>query len=98
MSKTSNPGWPRQRWAFGQPHDPRGDLYATGAILYEMLTGENVFKGETASALAYQHVHGPIPRLPWRLAGYQQIIDRLLAKRPQDRFESARELFAYIAH
>ncbi len=82
----------------GQPHDPRGDLYATGAILWEMLTGENVYKGETASALAYQHVHGAIPRLPARVAGYQPIIDRLLAKRPEDRFQSARELFAYIAH
>jgi serine/threonine-protein kinase PpkA len=82
----------------GQPHDPRGDLYATGVILYEMLTGETVYTGENASALAFQHVHGPIPHLPGRLAGYQPLLDRLLAKRPQDRFQSARELFAYVAH
>jgi serine/threonine-protein kinase PpkA len=82
----------------GQPHDPRGDLYATGVILYEMLTGETVYTGENASALAYQHVHGPIPRLPGRLSGYQSLLDRLLAKRPEHRFQSARELFAYVAH
>lgn len=82
----------------GQPHDPRGDLYSTGAILYEMLTGENVFKGDNASALAFQHVHGAVPRLPGRLAGYQPLVDRLLAKRPEDRFQSARELFNYVAH
>jgi len=82
----------------GQPHDARGDLYATGVILYEMLTGKLPFEGENASALAYQHVHGEIPRLPKRLAGYQPIVDRLLAKRPDGRFQSARELFNFIAH
>ncbi len=82
----------------GQPHDPRGDLYSTGVILYEMLTGEHLFQGEDAPTLAFQHVHGPIPRLPARLAGYQPLLDRLIAKRPEDRFESARDLFNYIAH
>jgi DNA-binding response OmpR family regulator/tRNA A-37 threonylcarbamoyl transferase component Bud32 len=82
----------------GHPHDARGDLYAAGVILYEMLTGRHAYEGDNASALAYQHVHGQIPRLPNRLAGYQPLIDRLLAKRPEDRFQSARELFNYIAH
>jgi tRNA A-37 threonylcarbamoyl transferase component Bud32/ActR/RegA family two-component response regulator len=82
----------------GQPHDARGDLYSTGVILYEMLTGKLPYEGENASALAYQHVHGQIPRLPKRLAGYQPIVDRLLAKRPDTRFQSARELFNFIAH
>jgi serine/threonine protein kinase len=82
----------------GHPHDARGDLYAAGVILYEMLTGKHAYEGDNASALAYQHVHGTIPRLPKRLAGYQPLVDRLLAKRPEDRFQSARELFNYIAH
>jgi len=82
----------------GHPHDARGDLYAAGVILYEMLTGKHAYEGDNASALAYQHVHGTIPRLPKRLAGYQLLVDRLLAKRPEDRFQSARELFNYIAH
>jgi serine/threonine protein kinase len=82
----------------GHPHDARGDLYAAGVILYEMLTGKHAYEGDNASALAYQHVHGTIPRLPKRLAGYQTLVDRLLAKRPEDRFQSARELFNYIAH
>jgi serine/threonine-protein kinase PpkA len=42
-------------------------------------------------------VHGPIPRLPERLAGYQGILDRVLAKNPEERFQNARELFAMIA-
>jgi hypothetical protein len=42
-------------------------------------------------------LHSPVPRLPERLAGYQPVIDRLLAKDPAERFQSARELFAKIA-
>ncbi len=82
----------------GHPHDERGDLYSTGVILYEMLTGKLPYEGDNASALAYQHVHGEVPRLPKRLAGYQPILDRLLAKRPDARYPSARELFNHIAH
>ncbi|MFO1362161.1 MAG: protein kinase [Burkholderiales bacterium] len=82
----------------GHPHDERGDLYSTGVILYELLTGSHLFEGDNAPQLAYQHVHGPIPKLPKRLAGYQSLLERLVAKRPEDRFQSARELFNYIAH
>jgi tRNA A-37 threonylcarbamoyl transferase component Bud32/DNA-binding NarL/FixJ family response regulator len=82
----------------GQPHEPRGDLYSTGVILYEMLTGSHVYMGENASQLAYQHVHAPIPRLQGRLSGYQPLLNRLLAKSPNDRFQSARELYNFIVH
>jgi serine/threonine-protein kinase PpkA len=43
------------------------------------------------------HVQGDIPKLPPRLSGYQPILDRLLAKAPEDRYQSARDLFAAIA-
>ena len=81
----------------GKLADARSDLYSLGAIFYEMLTGERLYGDEGPAGLVYQHVHGDIPRLPARLAGYQTIIDRLLAKRPEDRFRSARDLFATIA-
>jgi serine/threonine protein kinase len=81
----------------GQRIDARSDLYSMGAILYEMLAGERIYESETGANLIEMHVKGPVPRLPERLAGYQPIIDRLLAKKPDDRFQSARELFASIA-
>jgi tRNA A-37 threonylcarbamoyl transferase component Bud32/FixJ family two-component response regulator len=81
----------------GKPADHRSDLYSLGVIFYEMLSGQKLYEAEGPAGLVYQHVHGPIPRLPARLAGYQGILDRLLAKAAESRFQSARELFAMIA-
>jgi tRNA A-37 threonylcarbamoyl transferase component Bud32/FixJ family two-component response regulator len=81
----------------GLQADARSDLYSLGAIFYEMLTGKKLFGNEGPANLVYLHIHGDIPRLPQRLAGYQPIIDKLLAKKPADRYRSARELFATIA-
>jgi eukaryotic-like serine/threonine-protein kinase len=81
----------------GRAADHRSDLYSLGVIFYEMLSGRRLYEGEGPAGLVYQHVHGPIPQLPARLAGYQGILDRLLAKAPRERFQSARELFAMIA-
>ena len=81
----------------GKDADGRSDLYSLGAIFYEMLTGRRLWGDEGPAGLVHMHVHGEIPLLPERLAGYQTIIDRLLAKKPEDRFQSAHELFATIA-
>ncbi|HJY07110.1 MAG TPA: hypothetical protein VJ323_12405, partial [Bryobacteraceae bacterium] len=78
--------------------DPRGDLYSVGVILYEMLTGAHMYVGQNATQLAYQHVQGPIPQLPGRLTGYQPLLERLVAKDPAQRFQTARELYNFIAH
>jgi len=81
----------------GKQADARSDLYSLGAIFYEMIAGQKLFGNEGPAGLIYQHVHGAIPLLPAHLAGYQTIIDRLLAKNPDERFQSARDLFATIA-
>jgi serine/threonine-protein kinase PpkA len=81
----------------GRAVDARSDLYSLGALFYEMLTGTKLYESESMANLVTAHVHHPVPRLPERLAGYQPILDRLLAKDPDARFQSGRELFAMIA-
>jgi serine/threonine-protein kinase PpkA len=81
----------------GRTADHRSDLYAMGAIFYEMLTGTKLFGSVTPADLIRMHVSDPVPQLEGPLAGCQPILDRLLAKRPEDRFQSARELFAAVS-
>jgi len=76
--------------------DSRSDLYSLGATAYHMLTGRPPFSGETALALAMQHLQAEPttlekirPDLPIALVN---IVRRLMAKNPDERFASAVEL------
>ena len=80
----------------GRAADHRSDLYALGAIFYEMLTGSKLYGSVPPADLIRMHVEDPIPRLEGPLAGYQGVLDRLLAKKPEQRFQTARDLFAAI--
>ncbi len=80
----------------GQSVDTRTDLYSLGVLFYELLTGDKPFSAATPAALIYQHVHAPIPRLPSALKQYQDSIDSLLAKKPDDRIQTARELITIL--
>jgi eukaryotic-like serine/threonine-protein kinase len=82
--------------ARGEPTDERSDLYALGVILYQMLTGEKLYVGDTTQAILDQHTHAPLPRLPSPLAANQPLLDRLLAKDAGARLASARELMEAI--
>jgi serine/threonine protein kinase len=76
--------------------DARSDIYSLGVIFYEMLTGEKPFRASNAMAIIYKHGHAPIPVLPPRLEKYQLLLDRLLAKLPDDRLQSAAEVVEWL--
>lgn len=78
--------------ALGETLDPRTDLYSLGVIFYEMLTGKKPFSGSSAIEILQGHVNAPVPRLPERHAHHQTLLDRLLAKSRDERFESAEAL------
>ncbi|MGD9214461.1 MAG: SUMF1/EgtB/PvdO family nonheme iron enzyme [Desulfobacteraceae bacterium] len=80
----------------GKPVDARSDLYSLGIVFHEMLTGQVPYDASETIAIAYKHVHDVVPDLPTSLGAYQPIIDRLLAKEPSRRFQSAQELIAEI--
>jgi tRNA A-37 threonylcarbamoyl transferase component Bud32 len=73
----------------GEPVDVRSDLYSLGVILFEMFCGEKPFTDPNPMAIIYKHRNQPVPRLPVTLGAWQELVDRLLAKRREDRFESA---------
>ncbi|MBN8431770.1 SUMF1/EgtB/PvdO family nonheme iron enzyme [Microbulbifer salipaludis] len=73
--------------ARGAAVDGRADLYSLGVVFYEMLTSAVPFQAEEAVAIAIKHLTDPIPRLPARHSLYQGLIDRFLAKDPDQRFQ-----------
>ena len=82
--------------AQGVPVDHRTDLYSLGVMFFEMLTGNKPYYGDTAIEVLQQHVTVEIPRLPEAISGFQPVIDRLMAKKTEDRFSDAAALSAAL--
>lgn len=78
--------------AKGEPSDGRSDLYSLGVVLYEMLTGKKLFNADSSLAISVKHIQEQPPKLPADLTSLQPLLDKLLAKKPEQRFQSAREL------
>ncbi len=78
----------------GHRVDARTDLYSLGVMFYEMLTGQRPYSGRSAMAIMAQHASAPVPTLPPNVAPQQALLDRLMAKRLEDRYASADELLA----
>ena len=77
--------------ALGGTADERSDLYSVGVMLYELLTGQRMYAAGSLVALFEMHKTAPIPKLPENLARHQRFLERLVAKKPEERYRSAAE-------
>jgi serine/threonine protein kinase len=88
--------------ALGKTVDTRSDLYATGCLLYELLTLRPPFTGETPLSVVYQHVQDdPVPPSEVSAAAPPELdglVMRALAKDPDDRFQSAEEMRGLVQY
>ena len=77
--------------------DHRADLYSLGVVLHEMLVGAQPFTAASADALLDLHLRAPVPPLPAHARWARSLVDGLLAKDPEARFQTADEVLACLA-
>jgi Tol biopolymer transport system component len=79
----------------GREADARSDIWAFGAVLYEMVTGQRAFQGKSYSSLVGAILSAdppPMPVKPFTPAWLERLVGRCLAKDPEDRWQSMRDV------
>jgi serine/threonine protein kinase len=86
--------------AQGKHCDHRCDIYSLGAVFYRFLTGDYLFDAETAISIMMQHASAPTPDITLRDRSVpreiKDILDKMLKKQPEERFQSCQEVIAAL--
>lgn len=78
--------------ALGQPVGPASDIYSLGVIFYEMVARKRPYAADNLQAMLYQQMHAPIPVFEPKFAEFQGLLDRMMAKKPRNRFPNAQAI------
>jgi serine/threonine protein kinase len=94
------PAYMSPEQAQGEKIDGRSDVYALGVILYEMLSGNQPYQATTPMAVVVKHITEPVPHIldknPNLPVAIETVIEKAMAKNPDERFSSAGELYAAL--
>jgi serine/threonine protein kinase len=90
-SITGTPAYMSPEQARGDRVDTRTDVYSLGITLYEMLAGRVPFEADTTLSVLHKHIHEPHPPIEGLSQGLQEVLDRALAKDPEERFRTPLE-------
>ncbi|WLQ16298.1 protein kinase [Hahella aquimaris] len=89
-----SPSYSSPEQAYGKPLDARSDIYSLGVVFLELLVGRNPFKGSNYTETIVNHTEKPTPDLSDVPESCREIIARMLAKNPEDRYANADALLA----
>lgn len=84
-----SPNYVSPEQADGKRVDGRSDIYSLGCIFYEMLTGYKPYHSDSVIDIVIQHKTSPVPTLPENLSVYQSLLNRMMAKKLEERFPDA---------
>jgi serine/threonine-protein kinase len=89
---SGTPAYISPEQAQGLKVDHRTDIYSLGVILYEILAGKVPFEAESTWSVIYKHIHEAPPPIPDAHPAIQKVFERALAKNPDERYQTCREL------
>jgi len=89
---SGTPAYISPEQAQGNRVDHHTDIYSLGVILYEILAGQVPFDADSTWSVIYKHIHESPPSIPDAPPALQNVINRALAKNPEDRYHSCRAL------